>query len=442
MKFLVLTASLKNKLTKISRVLIVIIVGLVFITSASFFIFGSLPSSGYASSSGGHIMAPQSITLKYSLNGPSCSTFALCPSSITKSYGFSSLFKSGTNGSGQTIVIVDACGDPAISSDLMTFDSQFGLANPTFNVINVEGTPKVCDSAWGGETALDVEWSHVVAPGAAIDLLVTTNAGAQAMYLAWDYALDHNLGNQISNSWGGAGCSIKSCNNTIGEGIGPCILTNGTQGVNVTNILRRAAKDNITVLAAAGDGGAWGLGTKSEEPIPADCQGVLAVGGTALSVTSAGSYIGETGWNDGGGGYATTPNEPVYQKQAKITDSFGTLARPDVAADASCSSPVWTVEQGGWSEVCGTSLATPLWAGFIADVNQVRASHHLFPAGLIDPFLYKVIYSNPKMYHNDFHDVTTGNNGWRAGVGWDAVTGLGSFVASNLTKTLGMSKNA
>jgi subtilase family serine protease len=434
---------LEKRFAKGFRISIVVIIGLLFILSASLLAFSSLSSSGYGNPASGPEMAPQSIVVKNSPDGPSCSTFALCPNSITNSYGFSSLFKSGTNGTGQTIVIVDACGDSSISTDLTTFDSQFGLSNPSFKVIDVEGTPKVCDNNWGGETALDVEWSHVVAPGAAIDLLVTTNAGAQAMYDAWNYALSHNLGNQISNSWGGAGCSsIQPCNDTIGEGIGPCTLTNGTQGVSVTNILNRAAKENVTVLAAAGDGAAWGLGTKNEEPVPADCQGALAIGGTALSVNSTGGYLGESGWNDGGGGYVTTPGEPNYQKHAEIKDSFGTLARPDVAADASCSSPVWTVEKGTWSEVCGTSLATPLWAGFMADVNQVRASHHLFPAGFIDPFLYTSIYTNPTLYHDDFHDVTTGNNGWSAGTGWDPVTGLGSFVANNLTRTLGTSKNA
>jgi subtilase family serine protease len=83
-----------------------------------------------------------------------------------------------------------------------------------------------------------------------------------------------------------------------------------------------------------------------------------------------------------------------------------------------------------------------LWAGFMADVNQIRASNHFPPAGYINPFLFTVVYTNSKLYKSDFHDITTGNNGWPAGKGWDAVTGLGSFNVPNLAKTLGNTEGA
>jgi subtilase family serine protease len=381
------------------------------------------------------------VTVQSSSNGPSCSS-SLCPATVQKAYSIDALIDEGIDGKGQTVVIVDACGDSTIQSDLKTFDSQFKLSAPILNVLKPEGNPVSSCTGWTGETALDVEWAHVVAPGATIDLIITANAGAYAMYSAWSYALKNNLGNQLSNSWGGAGCSLKPCNNTLGEGIGPCTLTNGTQGVNVTNILANARKDHVTVLAAAGDSGAWGLGTTNEEPVPGDCNGVLTVGGTQLSVTSSGAYAGETAWEGSGGGYVSAPKEPEYQKSAGIPDSYYTLAKPDVAAVASCDSPVWVYVSGVWEGLCGTSVATPLWAGFMADVNQIRANNGFSAAGFVNPFLYRVIYPNSTLYANDFHDITSGNNGWSAMKGWDPVTGLGSFVASNLAGTLGDDQNA
>lgn len=375
---------------------------------------------------------------------PVCSSTALCPFDIANAYGFTSLFRSGITGRGQTVVIVDACGDPTIAQDLQAFDSQFNLPTPVLKVIDIEGTPTNtrCIQSWAGEVALDVEWSHVTAPGANIDLLVAKNGGAVAMYDAWSYAFDHQLGYQISNSWGGSGCDVVRCNSTIGEGIGPCTLTNGTQGVDVTALLNQAAKLHITMLASSGDGGAYGLGTTSEEGLPGDCTGVLAVGGTQLNVSSSGGYLGEIGWNYSGGGYMTAPKEPSYEVNSGIPDAFGTLAKPDVAADASCASAAWTYIEGNWYPVCGTSLSSPLWGGFMADVNQIRAYNGLNPAGYINPFLYKIVYGNPILYALDFHDITVGNNGWPAGQGWDAVTGLGSFNAPNLAFTLGISRDA
>ncbi len=406
----------------------------------------SVGAGASLSSASALTVQPAPLIMAYrSPNVPTCSPSGLCPAMLQKAYGFDILQKSGINGKGQTILIDDACGDPSITTDLSTFDSQFSLTNPTLKVIYPEGSKGLCVSGgWAVETALDVEWSHVTAPGAAIDLLVANQPSAPDMYTNWNYALKHNLGNQISNSYGGAGC-FTNCNYTIGQGIGPCTLTNGTQGFNISNVLAKAAKQHLTVLASSGDGGYWGLGTPNEEPIPGDCKGVLTIGGTQLSVDSSGNYLGESGWGGcsgaSGGGYVTPQKEPTYQKAAKISDSFGTLAKPDVAADASPCTGVWEY-QGGWFVVGGTSLSSPLWCGFMADVNQIRAGNGFSAAGFINPFLYTSVYGKASVYKSDFHDITTGNNGWPAGKGWDAVTGLGSFIAPKLAGTLGNSKNA
>lgn len=433
--------------SKNTSLLLALILVLVLIPAALFSVteaFGTTVVSAPSSSSSLNVSPAPLFYQTPASSAPTCSTKVLCPSMLTQAYGFNTLFESGVSGRGQTVVIVDACGDPTIASDLNMFDKQFGLPSPVLTVNYFEGTSSgnKCIQSWAGEVALDVEWAHVTAPHAAIDLLVSQNAGAEAMYLAWTYAFNHNLGNQISDSWGGSGCYVKPCINKIGEGIGPCTLTNGTQGVNVTALLDRAAKLHVTVLDASGDSGAFGLGTKQEETVPESCTGVLDVGGTTLHVSASGNYLRETGWAGSGGGYMTAPSEPQYQKIANIEDPYGTLAKPDVSADASCHSAVWVAVEGGWYGICGTSLATPLWAGFMADVNQIRTINGFAPAGYINRFLYDDVYTNAKLYAEDFHDVTTGNNGYAAGPGWDPVTGLGSFNAPNLARTLGINPTA
>jgi subtilase family serine protease len=366
---------------------------------------------------------------------------------LDRAYGFGSLHSNGTTGEGQTIVIVDACGDPDIVSDVSTFDNEFGLPNVQLSIVYPQGSGKICsNSDWSVETSLDVEMAHLVAPGAAIDLLIAATPSAPDVYQAWTYALSNSLGLQISNSFGGAGCYTK-CNDTIGQGIGPCNLTNGTQDFNVGKILSEAKSQNVTVVASAGDSGAWGQGTSNEEPIPGDCRGVLTVGGTTLNVSSNGTYLSESAWSGGGGGYVSSPAEPRYQKFAEITDPFGSLAKPDVAAVANPGTAPWiyNADSGGWLTVGGTSVACPIWAGFMALVNQIRLSHALKPAGFINAFLYDKVYgangTSPR-YSADFHDITSGNNGWAAKVGWDPATGLGSPIAPALAKTLGNSPAA
>ncbi len=362
---------------------------LLFVLSPFLVITAYSPTGGAAS----YAIRPTPATITSANLSPTCSPTSICPAMLDKAYGFSTLQSKDMNGSGQTVVIDDACGDPSISTDLKVFDSKFDLSSPKLNVIDFGGAP-CTDAGWSLETSLDVEWAHVTAPGAAITVLVASIPNPQDMYGAWTYALSNHLGNQISNSYGGAGCYNGYCNDTIGQGIGSCASTQGTESVNVANILSQAQKDHVTVLASSGDSESTGQGTTQEETIPDDCQGVLTVGGTTLTIDSSGNYIGETAWNGFTGGGYTTNAEPKYQSAAKIVDPYNALAKPDVSAVADPNTGVWIYNHGngGWQVIGGTSLSSPLWAGFIADVNQIRAAHRLQPAGFINQFLYSKVY--------------------------------------------------
>jgi len=310
---------------------------------------------------------------------PTCTPTGLCPAMMLNAYNVASLQSAGTTGTGQTIVLVDACKDPTIASDLTAFDAQFGLPNPTLNVIYPQTTPSCLASLqkdWDVEISLDVEWSHVMAPSATIDLLLAKTQSTTNLIGAWTYALTNKLGDQISNSWGGSGActSVEK------------------------SALATANTDHVTILASAGDSEAWGSGTSQTIQNPADCENVLTVGGTTLNVTSTGTYIGESAWGPScisgsgtGGGYVTGTSEPSYQSSVKINDAPKLLGKPDVAADADPCTGVWVFDSQtylgwptAWGVVGGTSLSCPLWAGFMADVNQVRSSMSGFsPAGTL-----------------------------------------------------------
>src|SRR5215469_3419848 len=140
------------------------------------------------------------------------------PFQMQKAYDLAPLFSRGIDGRGRTIVIVDSFGSPTIQDDLRTFDQVFGLADPpSFQVIQPAGAvppfPRdpfgVADRlGWAGETTLDVEWAHVIAPAANIVLVETPTSetegvqGFPEIVRAENFVIDHGIGDVISQSFG------------------------------------------------------------------------------------------------------------------------------------------------------------------------------------------------------------------------------------------------
>jgi subtilase family serine protease len=360
------------------------------------------------------------------LASPTCRTSELCPSMVQTAYQFTSLLTvAKSNGTGETIVIDDACGDSSIATDVAQFDSTFGLPAVNLSVYTPQGKPCSDPTGWGLETALDVEWAHAMAPNASIALLEAAQPTTTDLLGAWNYSLANSLGNQISNSWGGSGGCPQLA----------------------SRLVRSAALAHVTVLASSGDSGAWGSGTTQTQQNPADCLGVVTVGGTTLNVNSTGAYSSESAWSGSGGGYSSSLREPAFQVRANITDSYGALGKPDVAAVADPYTGVWVYEKasGGWVVVGGTSVACPIWAAFLADVNSWRSVNGFPALGNLDPFLYQAVYGvngGSPHYGSTMHDVTSGSNGWSAGTGWDPATGLGSFRAAALAAGLAATRGA
>src|SRR5437868_11696716 len=164
------------------------------------------------------------------------------PDEVQTAYKLKQLHAAGLNGVGQTIVIVDAYGSATIAQDAELFSQVYGLPDLTpsnFQIVKAPGlvhNPHGPPRNWAIETTLDVEWSHAIAPGANIALVVATDRAS--LDEAIHYAVIHHLGNTISNSW------------SIPEGFG-----NPAQFGRVNRILQMAAAQGIDVNFSSGDFG-------------------------------------------------------------------------------------------------------------------------------------------------------------------------------------------
>jgi len=165
------------------------------------------------------------------------------PANIQAAYNLTGLYEEGFDGTGQTIVIIDWCGSPTIKSDANAFSAKFGLpplTSSNFHIIN-SGTVPSC-GAPDPEINIDVEWSHAIAPGANIDLVVPPSASFQDVDNAELYAIENNLGNVISGSYGSeelyTPTSVLGVENSINE-IAATVITPSTLVCPLQSVPRR-----------------------------------------------------------------------------------------------------------------------------------------------------------------------------------------------------------
>ncbi len=201
-------------------------------------------------------------------------------------------------------------------------------------------------------------------------------------------------------------------------------------------IFMEFAAQGQNFFVAAGDNARWpGAGFYW----PADDPFIVSVGGTDLTTVSAGGpWKSETGWIDSGGGIS--PDNfaiPSWQTAAAAgcTNCSKTVRNgPDVAANANftfyvCANGSCTANLFG-----GTSFAAPMWAGYLALANQQAVQNGQSALGFINPSLYTI--GGGSSYNANFHDITSGSNGWNATVGYDLVTGWGSPNGATLINSL------
>jgi subtilase family serine protease len=408
-----------------------------------------------------------------------CQTTGVCygPNQIRNAYGFQTLLNKGITGAGRTIVIIDAYGSDTLAADLATFNAYFGIPASTVNVIYPDGPPSPTTpgnaAGWKGETTLDVQWAHAIAPGATIDLVVAKSNNDDDIFSATKYVADHNLGDVVSQSFGEA----EQC-------VDPQLLEKQHR------LFQRMAGLGMTVFASSGDQGSAqytcdGTGFFQAVSSPASDPNVTAVGGTSLVATPAtadangfeatpgGQYQSESVWNEfltigaaGGGGVSAVYRKPGYQFLVPAIRGSNMRWVPDIsynagvnggvlavytceATDPNCQRPAPLPPIVGqvFFRFGGTSAGSPQWAALVSLTDQLAhcrvggINTELYIAGAT-PFASKL-----------FHDVTVGTNavpdfgppfgpipGYAAAPGWDASTGFGSPKADALVPALVASK--
>lgn len=384
------------------------------------------------------------------------------PDQLRAAYHLPALYRQNITGTGRTIVIVDPFGSPTIAPDLAGFDRQFGYpAPPSLTIIAPAGKIPAYDPnnpgmvGAAGETTLDVEYAHALAPGANILLVETPvsqtegTTGLPQIVEAEKYVIDHDLGDVISQTF-------DSTEQTF---------TDYRQLEPLRAAYQDAYAHHVTVLAATGDSGASNptlQGTYYPRPVtawPASDPLVTAVGATRLEL--GGGKDTSVAWNDtdnkavneyfagdagpnpiaSGGGTSEFFSRPSYQDGVRSVVGAG-RGVPDIAMSGACDGAieVYATFGGvppGWQLACGASEATPEFAAIVALADQV-AGHRL---GLINPRLYELSAEHAP----GIVDVTSGNNtvafrqgtagalttvqGYPATKGYDLVTGVGTINA-------------
>jgi subtilase family serine protease len=316
----------------------------------------------------------------------STSPIGYAPADIKSVYNFPTNM---TAGAGKTIALVDAYDDPNAEVDLGVFSRQYGLpectsANGCFTKVDQNGKSNYPrkDAGWALEISLDVQWAHAIAPGAKIVLVEAKSSGFTDLMIAEDYAAAH--AGYVSNSWGAAEFS--------GE--------NAYDG--------HFSYPGVSYFVSSGDNG-----TPAE--YPSSSPNVISVGGTTLNFTN-GVFSSETGWTGSGGGCSVYESANSAQ-QTGLVNCGGFRATPDVSLDADPASGVSVYDsvryhgQMGWWAVGGTSASSPMWAARSAVTGTTVNSAYVYGPRNIT-----------------FRDITSGNNGFSCLVGYDLVTGRGSWL--------------
>ncbi|HZV35121.1 MAG TPA: protease pro-enzyme activation domain-containing protein [Verrucomicrobiae bacterium] len=233
--------------------------------------------------------------------------------------------------------------------------------------------------------------------------------------------------------------------------------------VNLTTsqIFQQYAAQGQSFFQASGDSGAFPAAIDE----PSDNPYITVVGGTTLS-TSSSAWSSETTWlsppgtdslgdttpfEASGGGFSLTYPIPWWQQGISMTANQGSTTMrnlPDVALIAN-NIDVWWGEDEGLADLglndlggqAGTSFSAPLWASFMALVNQQAAANGQPPVGFVNPALYAI--GKSASYHSCFHDITTGKNTnnasptkFYATAGYDLCTGWGTIIGTNLMQAL------
>jgi uncharacterized repeat protein (TIGR01451 family) len=331
------------------------------------------------------------------------------------------------NGAGQMLGLLEF--DYYHTNDIANYRSQSGIATVPLIDVFMDGATAVA-GVNNIEVALDIEVANAMAPGLTAIIIYDAGSGGIGNDILNRMATD-NLAKQLSASWS------FPCNAATDQ------------------ILQQFAAQGQSYFNSSGDRGAYPGAISA----PADRPFVTSVGGTTLTTSGTGGpWVSETAWNWNStgagtnatsGGISTVYSIPVWQHGiASMATNGGSAAMrniPDVAMVADGTYVVY--DNGSSGGVGGTSVSSPLWAAFMALINQQAASFIRPAIGFLNPAVYAI--GNGPGYSTNFHDVTTGNNTnssspsrFYATASYDLCTGWGTPNGPSLINTLAPRQNA
>jgi kumamolisin len=355
---------------------------------------------------------PRPAITRRPLTDTSLATTGSCPEQSFCGSDMRAAYYQGTTltGSGQSLGLLEYEGTDL--EDLATYYANTGQTyNPAIiTLLSTDGTSTSCSEPDCDDTEQTIDMTQALgmAPGLS-SLVVYVGSTDAAMLNAM--ATADPLNAQLSSSWIWFPPDPGTAD--------PYFQEFAAQGQNY--------------FQAAGDGGKWISGS---DLYPSDDTYITSVGGTDLETTGpAGPWASESAWIDGGGGIS--PDKfaiPFWQTTtasgcAVCSDAYRN--GPDVAANSDFTFYVCADQTTCTANLYGgTSFAAPMWAGYLALVNQAAALKGMPPLGFINPALYDIGLSSS--YDSAFHDVTSGSNGYSATTGYDLATGWGSPNGSGL----------
>jgi subtilase family serine protease len=406
----------------------------------------------------------------------------LTPRDIATMYNLTALYQKGQNGAGQSIAVVGQSYVNTSSSPFLSFFNAMNLRMNTALVLVPGSGVNAISPGDEGESELDLEYASGIATGSDIFLVYVGSNQNYDVFDSLTYAITEDIAPVVTISYGT--CELALSQTTLAQ---------------ANSLFEQASAQGQTLVAASGDDGstqcsrftpAQGVTAAQQQALsvsfPAGSPFVSAVGGTQMTAEtfasgsnsywqSAGgidvagsllSYVPEIAWNEsspqrtlaGGGGSSSFYPRPSWQIGVPGMPSGQFRLLPDVSLQASTKNPGFILctadpsTGGSQSNSCsnglkssngsytvggGTSFAAPVFAGFLAVLNQ---SQHTLGQGNINPTLYKLA-SDPVTYAAVFHDITSGSNACTAGAstcptagqsnypataGYDLATGLGS----------------
>jgi xanthomonalisin len=337
-------------------------------------------------------------------------------------YGASSLPSATT----ATIGIITSGSLTQTITDLKSFASTAGYPAPPVTT-SVIGTPST-DTSGTDEWNLDSQ-SSLAAAGGTIKSMILYNVADlsdASLTLGYNKAVTDKLAKVVNVSLGG------------------CESDEGSSESSEDQIFQAAVAQGTTFSVSSGDSGAYECGATAgkAQSYPAVSPYVMAIGGTSLSTTGGNTWAGETVWacssasscqqsssGGAGGGPSLTENAPSWQTAAGVLGTSTKRGVPDVSFDADPNSGAMVLINGTLTQIGGTSLAAPLFTGFF---SRIQSAH-----GLTAPFPASTLYAGAAANPSWFHDVTSGNQGYAAGTGWDYASGYGSLQVANFSAAFG-----